>query len=394
MTNQHNPVDSSQDDFTSDLIGVTDYSFDKPRKKEFLPWHKPRKQFVREMQWERQITSLINEVSIDNGILRYLGLPGDDLLDLRHFHDKICVPNNLKLKFLGFNRGIKQGAINKADLEISLDEVRRLSNIDSGSQLLGDDLTSIATEKSVAWAQSQSMGTYEVINIDLCDGFAKQAIDDFKETHYNTLHRLMGLQARRLNPWLLFLTTRSDVDGVNGVVFDMLKKVYQDNLDSCQEFLNASVSCFEVSDANGLDKYCQKSLGFSNVFLTSICKWIATIGLSQNPSSKVEVKSVFGYKVKSSAETPDLISIAIKITPTFDTTPDSIGLANTSPQTINECTLATKILKRIHKQKNVDQILQEDSTVMKEMFDATSALLEKSRYDITGFEKWVGLSKI
>lgn len=375
--------------FTDDLIGVAGYTFDTPRKKEFLPWHRPRKQFVREKQWAEQITLLITETEAQNGIIKYLGLPGDDLLDLRHFHDNICVPNNLKLKFLGFNRGLKPGSVHKADLEVSLDEVSRLSHIDAGSQLISDDLTSIALQRSVAWDKSQNMGPYDVINIDLCDGFAKQPVNDFKETHYNTLHRLMTLQARRPTPWLLFLTTRTDSDGVDNGVFERLKEVYLENLTECGGFLTASGECFSVSDADQLNKYCGEALGFSNVFLTAICKWISKIGINQNPGSKVELKNVFGYKVKHGAQSPDLISIALKIVPTFNVYPDEVGLANQATEVIDECVLASRILKRVHKQKDVDQILSENSELMDQMLLATTSLLEQARYDISGYSEWV-----
>jgi len=389
MTSEPEPTSQlPQDDFTNDLIGATEYTFDKPKKKDFLPWHKPRKQFVREKQWAEQISLLITETPADSGMIKYLGLPGDDLLDLRHFHDKICVPNNLKLKFLGFNKGIKPGSTHKAELEVSLDEVSRLSHIDAGSQLISDDLTSIALQRSIAWDKSQSMGPYDVINIDLCDGFAKQPVNDFKETHYNTLSRLMTLQARRPTPWLLLLTTRTDSDGVDGGVFQRLKDVYLENLNNCTGFLTASGECFSVSDAEQLHSYCSHSVGFSNIFLTAICKWISKIGIQQNPASKVELKNVFGYKVKPDAESPDLISIAVKVIPTFNTATDTVGLANQASDVIDECVLASRILKRVHKQKDVDQILSESEELMAEMLQATTSLLEKARYDTSGFETW------
>lgn len=390
MTDQPEPnPQSRQESFTDDLIGVTGYTFDRPSKKDFLPWHRPRKQFVREKQWAEQISLLITETAADNRMIKYLGLPGDDLMDLRHFHDNICVPNDLKLKFLGFNRGIKPGSAHKADLEVSLDEVSRLSHIDAGSQLISDDLTSIALQRSVAWEKSQSMGPYDVINIDLCDGFAKQPVNDFKQTHYNTLSRLMTLQARRPSPWLLFLTTRTDSNGVDKDVFERLKGVYLDNLANCEGFLAASGECFSVSDGDDLEKYCGESLGFSNVFLTAICKWISTIGVNQSPGSKVELRNAFGYKISPDAQAPDLISVALKIIPTFNNSADQIGLANQAVEVINECVLASRILKRVHKQKDVDEILAGDTKLMDQMLQATTKLLEQARYDVSSYLEWV-----
>lgn len=382
------PFQSQEDDFTSDLISTSSYEFDVPKKKNFLPWHRPRKQFVREKQWSEQISTLINEKFPETGTIKYLGLPGDDLLDLRYFHDNVCLPRDLKLKFLGFNNGIKAGSSNKDQIEISLDEVSRLPNVDAKSELLPDDLTTIALNKSIAWAKSSTMGPFDIINIDLCDGFAKQPLNDFKETHYNTLQRLMSLQARRPDPWLLLLTTRTDSEGVDNGVFERLKQIYIDNLIDCQTFLNDSIECFAVNNAEELEAYCSDSNGFSNIFLTSLCKWILKLGLEQNPPVKVEVKNAFGYKVAQNATSPDLISVAIKVIPTFDTVTDSIGLANQINTAPNECVLASRILRRINKQQDVDDILASNETLMADMLNGTKILLEQSRYDVTEFEAW------
>ncbi|MCF0041562.1 PP_RS20740 family protein [Dyadobacter fanqingshengii] len=389
MTDPSEPLSSISDDLTDGIIGNTIYDFDTPKKKEFLPWHRPRKQYVREKQWEYLITDLVTETPPRTGTINYLGLPGDDLFDLRHFHDKICIPKNLKLKFLGFNKGMKPGAEHNTQLEISLDEVNRLSHIHDGSDLLPDDLTAIALEKSVAWMKSENMGPFDVINIDLCDGFAKQPANEFKQTHYNTLYRLMYLQAKRQDPWLLMLTTRTNTECVDANVFETLKQVYRDNLADCEDFLNASNECFTVSDEDSFLDYCSESTGFTNVFLTSLCKWILTTGLRQNPPTKVEVKNVLGYTVAKEADSPDLMSIAIKITPTYVAMPDPIGLANQEFNQPSECLFASRILKRVHRKRDVDEILAGDEQVMNTMIENTSTLLDQARYDTSDYAIWV-----
>ena len=52
--------------------------------REFKPWHKPRKQYIRLRQWCAIVRWLIRKVGMQQGdSLRYLGLPGEDLLDIR-----------------------------------------------------------------------------------------------------------------------------------------------------------------------------------------------------------------------------------------------------------------------------------------------------------------------
>ncbi len=382
-------IPESQDDLASDLFGSALYEFDKPKAKGFLPWHRPRKQFVRDKQWVQQILAMIDENEPESQIIRYLGLPGDDLLDLRHFHDKICVPKNLKLRFLGFNKGMNAGSDHKSDLEISLDEINRLAFVEISSELLGDDFTKIALNNSIARERSIKMGPFDVINIDLCDGFAKQPVNDFKETHYNTLHNLMTLQARRMNPWLLLLTTRTDSDCIDAGVFERFKQIYLDNLVECAQFSDTSSEKFAVTDEGTLTDYCATDIGFANVFLTSLCKWILKIGIGQNPPAKVEVKSVLAYKVGDDNPLPNLVSLALKITPTLDAAPDLIGLANQVAQPIDECVMASRALVRVFNQKDVDKILDEDADLRNEMITSTANLLQQARYDPEQYQSWL-----
>jgi len=385
---------STEDSFADDLIGTTSYDFEHPLKKDFLPWHRPRKQFVRENLWTKQLLKLVTDSPPETGIIKYLGLPGDDLLDLRHFHDKICVPCNLKLKFLGFNKGMKPGEKHKTELEISLDEVNRLPYVDNTSKLVDYDLTKIALPRSSAWYDSHKMGPFDIINIDLCDGFAKQPLNGFKETHYNTLSTLMTLQSKRTQPWLLMLTTRTDSDGVDLGIFQKLKSLYAKNLEECDGFSKASNECFCVDTLERLEDYSKNELGFSNIFIISLCKWILGIALGQKPQSKITLNDAFGYKVLKESTCSDLVSIAIEVTPTFGASEDRLGLVTTSPVPIDECVLSSRILKCVNSQLDVDKMLEEDTRMMSDMITATAALLTQARYDTANYENWVRASNI
>ena len=86
----NNSKSSIEESLAEGIIGVKNYTPESPTKKVFLPWHKPRKQYVRGEQWCKEILKMVDEVLPENNILKYLGLPGDDLLDLRYFHEQIC----------------------------------------------------------------------------------------------------------------------------------------------------------------------------------------------------------------------------------------------------------------------------------------------------------------
>lgn len=382
-----NAAMTEDENFVSDIIGVNTYALETRKKKDFLPWHKPRKQFVRHRQWVEQINKMVNEIMPENNILKYLGLPGDDLLDLRYFHDHVCKPNNLQLKFLGFNHGANPNSKHSAELNISLDEISKLRLVDPSSEVIGDDICRIANSDSLASNRAMKMGPYDVINIDLCDGFGKHPPDQFEENHYNTLLKLMTLQARRRDPWLLLLTTRTGPEHINVTILDRLKSLYSDNLDN-EPFRVLSNSTFTITDTASLEAFCTTKLGTSNVFLVALCKWIASIIVIQNPPSKMEVKSVIGYKVDPGAEHQDLVSLAIRIEPTLAFLPDRIGLATQEQLLPDEAVMALQALDRVSKLKDVDQILSDNVTLKDEMISMSVTLLEEARYDVTEYAAW------
>lgn len=378
-------IPKDNDNVVSDIIGTTTYEAQaRTEKKKLKPWHKPRKQFVRDKQWCNEIRELVNEVDFTNNTLKYLGLPGDDLLDLRYFHDQICKPNELKLKFLGFNNSKEAKTAATIELNISKHEISKLEFISAESEIIPDDICQIATDSSIANQRSKKMGPFDVINIDLCDGFAKLPHDDenFAENHYNTLHKLMIFQHHRKDPWLLFITTRCGLEHINTSVLNLLKDLFGKNLNSCAPFQEASMMDYNVNTLETLDQLVGSNKGASDVFLIALCKWIASLGLAMNPIVTVEVKSAYGYKVRPCAEHLDLTSICLKITPTDFAKQDSFGLASAVDANINECEAAVQALKTIYYQKDVDAMLDNDFELKTQMVKATGNLLGLARYDV------------
>ena len=119
-----------------DIAPAVVYEARVPGRKSFLPWHKPRKQYVRHHQWRAEIDLMLNDAPRADNTLKYLGLPGPDLLDLRHLHAEICEPRDLGFRFLGFNNAAKPSSAAQTELNISLDEVNRLSRIDPQSEIV------------------------------------------------------------------------------------------------------------------------------------------------------------------------------------------------------------------------------------------------------------------
>lgn len=380
-------VPPEQEGLADDIVQVTAYEAPEPSRKDFLPWHLPRKQFVRHYQWCCQIEAMLDDHACD-GAFRYLGLPGVDLLDLRYFHEQICKPRGLGLRFLGFNKAAVPSSDAQTELNISLDEVRRLEGVDPQSDVIGDDFSRIANSSSIAWKRASALGPFEVINLDLCDGFGKHPPGALDGTHYDAVSKLMSLQSKMKNPWLLLLTTRAGQDHVHGDVLEKLLQKYLENLQACEPFRQASAEHFGIADETAMNSAAATDAGLLPLFLCSLCKWLAGLVLSQNPPSSIEVKSVIGYRVDNGVEHEDLISIAVRFTPTFEPTADPMQLATQPQVVLDEGQAAVQALKRVAKRKNADSLLREDAGLNMSMIEATARLLELARYDPDAYRAW------
>lgn len=380
---------NDEETFSDDIFGTDVYEAKRPSKKDFLPWHKPRKQFVRHFQWCEQIKKLLEGFQPEDNTLKYLGLPGIDLLDLRYFHSQICEPKNLNLRFLGFNSGASPKSNANAELNISLDEVRRLPRINARSDVIPDNFCRVAENDSIAWKRTKEFGPYDVVNLDLCDGFAAHEPSTNLNTHYKALNKIIALQARRKDPWLLFLTTRTGKQDINGQVLDILLNTYSKNLSNHQNFKENSKTLLNIEDNASLLEITATPDGHLSVFLVSLCKWMLGLALQQTPPCIIEVNSTIGYRVDMGAEHDDLVSIALKFEPTFGAIHDPAGLSAVSDTTPDEGNLAVKILGRVLKRKSVDGILADNKGLHEDMITATERLLELARYDVGAYRDWV-----
>lgn len=384
------PANEPEEELTADdMFPITAYEAPSREKKPFLPWHRPRKHFVRHEQWQQQIENLANTGQLEHQTIRYLGLPGTDLLDIRHFHRTLCEPKELMLRFLGFNTAAHPKDVGQTELNISLDEVRKLPRIDPRSDVIADDFCLLADDRSLAWDRARDLGPFDVINIDLCDGFATHQPGTLDNNHYNAVSKLMALQAGKKQPWLLFLTTRTGLQDINTEVLNTLIEKYRRNLAECGSFQEKSSTDFGIANEADLLREVQTPDGHLSVFLVALCKWMIGIGVGQQPPFRVSVTSTLGYRVAPEATHNDLVSIAFRFDPTFAAAPDPMGLAKIEDTPPSECQLATAMVRRVKNRKCVDTILRDDPAIMSGMVEATAELLALARYDVAEFRAWL-----
>lgn len=372
-----------QDDLTLSIFGDGEYERPQVESKEFKPWHKPRKQFVRRKQLLALLQDLY-EKREPKAPLRYLGLPGTDLIDLRYLYEHLCRADDRPLRFLGFNTEAQPGNPAHVQLRVSLDEVRQLPNVDKQSVVLHDDFRRIGSENSIAQERIRQLGPFDVVNIDLCDGIASDP-PQHAGSIYNALAELTTLQAHNLKPWLLFVSTRMGHGMFDEDAERRIMDHFRRNVADCEGFAEACEQLLE-SDVRSIDPTTCSEADLLIVMTTAIGKWLSVLVQTQVPH-RVDLASIHGYRVNPIAAQEDLVSIALRFTPVIAAPPDP--LSPTAPTPVDECTTAKAIVRRSARRRDVDAILKEHPDLNEELIGETERLLADARYEVAGYRPWL-----
>lgn len=363
------------------------------QSKKFMPWHKLRKQYVREKQWSKSLLDLLIEHPIEGRPIKYLGLPGNELFDLRVLHKEVCVPKELSLHFLGFNTGAKVPGSDQMEIDLSTEEVKRLEMVDGQSKVMPDDFRSLADHRSMAWSEAQRVGPFDVVNIDLCDGFGKEFPGKIDDTYYNAMREILTIQSSTNRPWLLFLTTRVGQEYAHGSTFDRLRKVFEQNISTCAEFRDATSGRMRISSIADIRSAARSPRGYSNIFITGLSKWLVAFGRVSAPKAVVRLCDLMGYSVKRGAVVCDLVSAVFKVSPVMQPPRDRFNLASSRLVPIpSECEIAVEIVDVVCNCEDVDASLRDDSEERRELLSRSSALMHAARYDGSEYQRWALLN--
>ena len=372
-----------QDDLASGIFPDVEYSPTQPELKEFKPWHKQRKQFVRRKQLSKLLQRLYRQREPSDP-LRYLGLPGTDLIDLRYLHNELCSADKRPLRFLGFNTEAHPGSPAHIELSISLDEVRRLPDVDPLSEVLHDDFRQVGNDESIAWSRVQRLGPYDAINIDLCDGLASDPPQN-DASIYRALSHVMALQARNHTPWLLFISTRIGRGEFDADAEQILVGWFRKNVSECEGFAEACGRILQ-SEASSIDPATCSQADLLHLMTVAIGKWLSAMMQVQG-TSRLELASVHGYQVNPDSPCEDLVSLALRFQPVIQGSPDPLSPA--PPDPLDECEIAKSILRRSTNRINIDEVLYDDRELNDELIGETQELLAQARYDATGYRTWL-----
>jgi hypothetical protein len=358
----------------------------------FKPWHKPRKQYIRIRQWCAVVRWLIRKNGMQQGdSLRYLGLPGEDLLDIRSLRG-VCERDGIRVKYLGFDSTAKfsQGEF---EFRLAEHEVAQFGFINEHSRILKARIEHVANEASLAYKYTKQYGDFDVINIDLCDSLAGPASLGCGP-YFEAIVKLCQLQvAGRTRPWVMFVATRAGRDHFDAGLKLRLFNYLLGNVSDSVDFARSLQQRLQI-DGIAIRGEMSNTAPFTHVRLVqvfglSLGKWLIRLMMSGTPRAKVRLLDSYSYRVYG--DEPDMLSLAFLFEPIIIPVVDRSGLTSSCVSEVQiptEAAQAIELLLAVVGIEDVDKKLLDDGKLHAKMIDKCGTLLEEAHYDKQSYQAW------
>lgn len=355
----------------------------------FKPWHKPRKQYVRYHQWSRELGFLARDLRLSD-VLKYLTLPGSDLLDIRHLADTVCSDRKLRLRYLGFNTAeAAEFGFEKSQLFASQFSVNRLGSIDPESEVFPGDFRSVGDPLSVQGRRVRREGPFHAINLDLCGGFAGPNKSNGIPNYFGALKAVLQNQRGAEGDFLLFITTRVDDSSIDSNSRSSLEKVAERIHQTCEGYAKAFADAWGIDDPLKVASVASHAEP-ADVFLLGLTQWIITQGVDEGLKSSV--RSFMTYRAGANDGPDNIASLAIRFSPDPYVRPDADGLV--LPQVTSDlladkiCNQSRIVPERVRARVLVDVILRTQANEFEECVSQSAKLLAGAGYDENRYREW------
>ncbi|MDI2589822.1 hypothetical protein POF45_29725 [Pseudomonas sp. 681] len=357
----------------------------------FKPWHKPRKQFVRDKQWWYHLDFLIRrfEEYKEINTIKYFGLPGGDLLDINFFSKKMMATDKFESKKL-LVHGFIDTEAEKERADIRLSELLDRPNVDRESKVEHYNFHALSKKGSLALKRVGQHGAYHLINLDFCDGV-------FKQETIDSMMALFTVQFNKMldTPWLFFLTTRADKEGITQELLANLDRVFREEVSDDVAFVAALEEYRREIYELAREKKSFSDDKISKVELSEILQacfiyWV--IRLTHANDARMQAVSVMKYKVHGGNDFPDMFSYVIRFTKQATVRADALGLAqhHTEPTSaLSEQDKSSDKHAAIHKlcmSLDIDQLLVTNQNLYAAYAEDMKVLLKESGWDVTTYD--------
>lgn len=371
-----------------DIAGkVTDDSGKK--RTDFKPWHKPRKQFIRDKQWWFHLERLLTRAPAYNDVscIKYFGLPGGDLLDVHFFikrfqnHETLV---NKKMLVHGFidNQQDKQWA------DARLSELLDFDNFDQESRIDRHKFQSLSDENAVALGKIKRSIGYHFVNLDFCDSvFNQRTLDALVVLLHEQFKSMVDI------PWVCCITTRSDREGIAKDVYQTLNDIFKNKFWIDEQLIKALQNSFDQL----LEKF--KGSNLSDLddadcsILLQVCFIYWTITRAHKEHTKVSLVSAINYNVHGKNNFPDMYSYVFRFEKEDHIPVDDMGLvANAGAQSIpltDEQAQNDKMnsFSKLSRAWNVDDEIHNNPESFRVCLEQIKELLSECGWDVDAYER-------
>lgn len=384
----------------------------------FLPWHRVKKEFIRQNQWNTLMIRMIKrywqqqlqceesgwtldaddtdnklslpaEISLTNP-LRCLVIPGDDILDIRALWRDIY---KLKcyIKYLGFNGG--EGSDQKGTrIHIANNAVTSLTRMAKDSCVLPDRFEAITSRDSQAFHYLKRYGPYHMVNLDLCGSMFPNTVTNHTD-YYDALLQLLTYQfEHQKSEWLLFITTMVEPETVDIIGLQNLSGPTRENLKNYPKFVEQTKQFLPeklFDDKGALNLSTMDKNQVVKFFGVALGKYL--LSLCRKPLWTIAMRRSYSYIINKHKGAV-MLSLAFAFKPNISPPVDETGMTKLSLPTKkypteDEC--AIKIAESVSVIRDVDDLLKSDPKMKDALQNAQADLLESAGYDRAAFMKWV-----
>ena len=355
------------------------------------PWHKPRKQLVREEQWLRFSRSLIQSEKGGPGLreladavpeVHYLTLPGIDYLDVRQLGE-LCVELGCRLTSTGFQGG------GESNSQVARAHLRQKSLIDAGyitrrSHTFPRRFEEIVHIDGQAYHELRSRGPFHVVNVDACGSIAPAAA---KHAHrlIDAVYRIVELQLKtKAGRWLLFVSADVRPDSVHGDTLNQLCDAIFANADASDEFRTVAVPLLD-SEAANIRTAAEKAsaapgMKFLRLFSLGLAKWFLHLARTMRWDMRTHYPYCYSTMPKGN-DTPSMACLAFEFLPPAGGLQDPFSVARAEPAAgPDPGNTAVRAATAIRAMENADLRMREDAGVRIRMIGDLRRLLGEAGY--------------
>jgi hypothetical protein len=413
---------SQGSDFADEIVQDKLPSHTEPPRDKFLPWHRVKKEFIRQFQWNNLTVRMIKRYwaqqlkqeetdwSIDEnnagdqkfkppaGVqlkrpLQCLVIPGEDLLDVRAlWRDMDGL--NCGIRYLGFNES--HGSDHKGTrVHVANNAVTSLPGVMKSSRVVPDRFESIASDTSQAYRYLKEYGPYHIVNLDLCGSMFPNTV---KETtnYYDALLRLLVYQFQhQTSEWLLFITTMVEPAVVHVQGLQSLCAPTRENMAKYKEFADEikkllPEQTFQNTDGS-LNLSALNEGQVVRLFGVALGKYLLALCHKAQPQWTVAMRASYCHTINKDKGAV-MLSLAFALKPNITPPADATGMSKlTIPERKypDERECAIKLAESVSRIRDVDELLAADQKLKISLCGAHADLLEAAGYDRGAYLKWV-----